>query len=235
MRLVEPQGTDWNLLQIERTLPVLPIDRLELSLRRHAEEGVEGGTLSFGSFERRYEIKDLMVFLGPSVGEGKLSVRKGRTRSRSLRKDASEQCHKGEHREELHRGRCVGREGPRVVHSTLLYPTLLYSTLLAVVFDRNAGFHAPATETRALLLASCCEHLFSLFWLGESSSCRRSSRRQPCPPMHAASSYLHHLPRCQMCRAFHPQNRRTPVTMPTLIRSKDRARNQKRESTASQG
>jgi hypothetical protein len=55
------------ILQIERALSVLPVDRLEIGLRLYAEERVKGGSLSLGRFEGRNEIKDLVVFLGPSV------------------------------------------------------------------------------------------------------------------------------------------------------------------------
>lgn len=55
-----------DVLQLERSLPVLLVDFLELRLRTNAEERVESSTFAFRCFESGDKVKDLMVFLRPS-------------------------------------------------------------------------------------------------------------------------------------------------------------------------
>lgn len=56
-----------DILQLERSLSVLPIDLLQLCLRRYTKERVERGALPFRRLESRDEVKDFMVLFGPSA------------------------------------------------------------------------------------------------------------------------------------------------------------------------
>lgn len=73
-----------HLLQLERTFSVLSTNLLQLRLRRHTEERVEGGALSLRGFESGDEIKNFVVLLAPSAGAvkaGKLGVRRPTVRA----------------------------------------------------------------------------------------------------------------------------------------------------------